>query len=102
MKIDVASLPEPGKAFAYQYQPEELTLPDDRVSLLDPQPAIEGRAARVRDRVKLSGIIKGRLQLECDRCLKAITKDVEAKLDREFTTTAAYEAQHAVELSEAD
>lgn len=102
MQIEVASLAESGKDFDHQYRPGELNLEDDRVHLLDPQPRVQGRIRRDGRGVKLVGRITGQLQLECDRCLKPVNSAVVAKFSREYATTADYEAQHAVELSEDD
>jgi uncharacterized protein len=102
MQIEVASLAESGKDFEHQYQSGELSLEDDRIHLLDPQPRVHGRIGRDESRVKVAGKISGHLQLECDRCLKPIDSTVETSFSREYVTTADYEAQHAVELSEVD
>jgi uncharacterized protein len=102
MQIEVASLAESGKDFAHQYQPGELSLEDERVHLLDPQPFVRGRIRSDRGRVKVTGKLTGHLQLECDRCLKPLDSAVAAKFSREYVTAAEYEAQQAVELSEED
>ncbi|MEO7970757.1 MAG: DUF177 domain-containing protein [bacterium] len=102
MQIEVASLTESGKDFDHQYQPGELSLADERVHLLDPQPYVRGRIRLDRGRVKVTGRITGALQLECDRCLKSLKSTVAAKFRREYVTAAEYEAQQAVELSEDD
>lgn len=102
MQIEVASLAESGKDFDHQYRPEELSLEDERVHLLDPQPYVRGRIRVDRSRVKVTGRITGHLQLECDRCLKPLNSAVAARFSREYATAAEYAAQHAVELSEDD
>lgn len=102
MQIEVASLAESGKGFDHQYQPGELSLEDERIRLLDPQPYVRGRIRSDRGRVRVTGKLTGHLQLECDRCLKPVKSAVAAKFSREYVTTAEYEAQHAVELSEDD
>lgn len=102
MQIEVASLAESGKDFDHQYRPGELSLEDERVHLLDPQPYVRGRIRVDRGRVKVTGKITGHLQLECDRCLKPLNSAVAARFSREYATAAEYAAQHAVELSEDD
>jgi len=102
MRIEVASLAESGKDLDHQYQPGELSLEDDRIHLLDPPPRVQGRIGRDGRRVKVAGKISGNLQLECDRCLKPLESAVKTKFSRDHVTTADYEAQHAVELSEDD
>jgi uncharacterized protein len=102
MRIELASLAESGKDFDHQYQPGELSLEDDRIHLLDPPPRVQGRIGRDGRRVKVAGKISGNLQLECDRCLKQLESAVGTKFRRDYVTTADYEAQHTVELSEDD
>jgi uncharacterized protein len=102
MQIEVASLAESGKDFEHQYQPGELSLEDERVHLLDPQPFVRARIRIERGRGKVTGKLNGHLQLECDRCLQPIASTVTAKFSREYVTAADYEAQQAVELSEDD
>jgi uncharacterized protein len=102
MQIEVASLSESGKDFEHQYEPGELSVEDDRIHLLDPQPRVQGRIRLDGRRVKVAGKLTGHLELECDRCLKPADSVIEAKFNREFVTPADYEAQHAVELSEDD
>lgn len=102
MQIEVASVAESGKDFAHEYQPGELSLEDDRVHLIDPQPRVDGRIRRDGRRVKVTGKVTGHLQLECDRCLKTVGSTVTAKFSLEYVTAADYEAQQAVELSEDD
>jgi uncharacterized protein len=102
MRIELASLAESGKDFDHQYQPGELSLEDDRIHLLDPSPRVQGRIGWDGRRVKVAGKITGHLQLECDRCLRPVDSAVETKFNREYVTTADYEAQHTVELSEDD
>jgi uncharacterized protein len=102
MQIEVSSLAASGKDFDHQYQPGELNLEDERIHLLDPQPRIQGRIRPERGRLIMGGVITGRLQLECDRCLKPVVSAIKANFSREYVTTADYEAQHAVELSEDD
>ena len=102
MQIGVASLAESAKDFAHEYQPGELSLEDDRVRLVDPQPRIHGRVRLDGRRVKVAGNVTGHLQLNCDRCLKPVDSNVTTQFSREYVTTADYEAQQAVELTEDD
>ena len=102
MQIEVASLSASGKTFEHHYQAGELVLEDERVRLIDPQPAVSGRARTDHGRVKVTGEFTANLQLECDRCLKSVDSSVKGTFSREYATAAEYEAQRAVELSEDD
>lgn len=102
MHIEVASLTESGRAFEHQYQPAELCLEDDRITLAEPQPWIRARITHDGRLIKVNGKIRGQLQLECDRCLKPLVAAVEAEFSRDYASAADYESQHAVELSAED
>jgi len=53
-------------------------------------------------RVKVSGRVVARVQLECDRCLKAVELPVDSRFTLEYVTAEDYQAQQADELTEAD
>jgi uncharacterized protein len=52
--------------------------------------------------VHVSGRLSARLQVECDRCLKAVELPVDSRFRLEYVTAEDYQAQQAVELSEKD
>jgi uncharacterized protein len=101
MRIELASL-EGGKGkFAHTYAPGELLADDDRVRLVGPA-VVSGEIRQVGREVKVSGHLEGRVQVDCDRCLKPVDVPVTSNFDLEYVTTEDYEAQHAVELTEED
>jgi uncharacterized protein len=101
MRIELSGL-EGGKgALAYDYAPGELVLEDDRVRLINP-PSVSSKIRQEGRRVRLSGTVRGRLQLECDRCLKPVEIPVDSRFKLDYVTAADYLAQQAVELSEED
>ncbi|HKP46710.1 MAG TPA: DUF177 domain-containing protein [Pyrinomonadaceae bacterium] len=102
MKYEVASLGESGKSFSHQYQPGELILEDERVRLIDPPPAANGRIRPDRDRTKVTGEFAANVEIDCDRCLKPVETAVKGSFTRQYITADEYDAQQAVELSEED
>lgn len=101
MRIELASLESGKRSFAHKYSPGELELDDDRVSIVGP-PAVSGEIRQKGQRLQVSGNVSGRVQLECDRCLKPIELGIDSKFDVEFVTAEDYQAQQALELTEAD
>ena len=101
MRIELAALENGKGGFSHAYAPGELDLADERVTLLDP-PTVTGEVRGHGQRAHLKGRVSGRLKLECDRCLKPVDSATMAKFSRVYVTTADYEAQQAVELSEDD
>lgn len=101
MRIELAGLENGKGTFAHAYAPGELVVEDERLSLLVP-PTISGEIRQKGERVHVSGRLTARVRLECDRCLKPIELPVDSKFKLEYVTAAEYEAQQAVELTEAD
>ena len=101
MRIELAALENGKGRFSHAYAAGELNLADERVKLLDP-PSVAGEARQTGRRAHVKGRVSGRLQLECDRCLKPLEFPVDSAFDVEYVTPADYEAQKAVELTEND
>jgi uncharacterized protein len=101
MRIELAALENGRGAFTYAYAPGEHVLEDDRVQLVVP-PTVTVEVLQKGRRVHLGGTVAARVQVECDRCLKAVELPVDSRFDLEYVTAADYEAQQAVELSEED
>jgi uncharacterized protein len=100
MRIELAGLERGKGGFAYAYAPGELVLEDDRVRLLV-APTVSANIRKDR-RVKVSGRVAARLQLECDRCLKLVELAVDSRFTLEYVTAEDYQAQQVDELTEAD
>lgn len=101
MRIELESL-EGGKGtFAQTYAPVELRLNDSRVSLLE-GPAVSGKIRQNGAKVTVTGRTTARAQLECDRCLKPIELLIDSTFELDYVTAEEYQAQQAVELTEAD
>ena len=101
MRIELAGLENGKGSFAHTYAPGELVLEDNRVSLCAP-PAVSGSIRLKGQRVRASGRVSGRVQAECDRCLKPVEIPVDSEFEIEYATPEDYRAQQAVELSEDD
>ncbi|HEV7797596.1 MAG TPA: DUF177 domain-containing protein [Pyrinomonadaceae bacterium] len=101
MRIELAGLENGKGAFAHEYAPGELVLHDDRVRLLDP-PAVSGQVRQEGRRAHVGGRVSGRLQVDCDRCLKPVELSVASAFQLEYVTPEDYQAQQAIELTEDD
>lgn len=98
MRIELENL-EGGKgSFAHTYQPDELDLMDDRLRLEQPA-SVTGRIRTSGSEVRVSGKIDARVEVGCDRCLKALEVPVSAKFALEYITGQEYESTHVAELS---
>ena len=98
MRIELENL-EGGKgSFAQTYQPDELDLMDERVRLQQPA-SVTGRIRTSGSEVRVSGTIDARVEVECDRCLKALEVAVSAKFALEYITGQEYESTQVAELS---
>ncbi|HEU4594120.1 MAG TPA: DUF177 domain-containing protein [Pyrinomonadaceae bacterium] len=93
---------ETGESFAHTYAPGELSLEDENVRLIG-EASVEGRASRKRDEVKVKGIIRGAVEVACDRCLKPVAGALEVEFDAAFIPKErAASASENVELQEED
>lgn len=101
MRIELAGLESGNGAFAHAYVPGDLVLEDDRASLLE-APAVSGGIRQKGRRVHVTGRVTGRVQVECDRCLKLVELPIDSHFKLEYVTAEDYRVQQAVELTEAD
>ena len=100
MRIELARL-EGANEFAHTYAPGELVLQDDRLRLVL-LPTVSGKIRRSGGRLHVNGQLEAKVQVECDRCLKAVDLPVDSKFKVEYITPEDYQAQQAVELAEED
>ena len=101
MRIELASLEDGRGAYAHAYALGELLLDDERLVLLEP-PAVSGNLREKGRRVHVAGRVTGRVQLECDRCLKLVELSIDSPFKLEYVTAEDYREQQAVELTEED
>ena len=101
MRIELASLERGHGSFNHSYAPGELALDDDRVRVTTP-PVVSGEIRQKGPGLRVTGKVTGRVQVECDRCLKAVEVGVDSKFDVDYVTAADYQAQQEAELTEAD
>lgn len=101
MRIELASLDGAKREFAHAYAPGELFLEEGRLRLLEP-PVVSGEIRPEGRRAHVRGHVAARLQVDCDRCLKPVDFPVDSKFKLEYVSAEDYQAQEAVELTEAD
>ena len=101
MRIELADLEHGKGAFSHAYAPNELSLEDDRVKLLDP-PTVSGEVRLSGRRAHVTGRVSGGIHLECDRCLQPVELPVDSRFELEYVTPEDYQAQQAIELTEED
>ena len=99
MRIELESLDGAKGKFAHEYAPGELVLEDERLTLVVP-PKVSGEIRQEGDRVKVNGRVVGRIQLECDRCLKPVELPVDSKFKLEYVTANEYQSLQAGDLTE--
>lgn len=99
MRIELEDLEAGRGEFAHVYQPEDLNLTDERVSLCGPA-SLSGQIRRSGAEVFVTGHIKTCAHVECDRCLKPIEIPVDNGFSLEYITGNDYEANRTAELTE--
>lgn len=101
MRIELASLERGRGSFTHSYSPGELVLKEVRVSISQP-PVLSGEIRQKGAGLRVTGSVSGSIRVECDRCLKPVEVPVDSKFDVEYVTAEDYQAQQALELTEAD
>ena len=101
MQIELDKLAETGGKFEHTYQPAELILDEEQARLLD-APQVSGRVSRSGQEVRVRGRITARAEVDCDRCLKAVTLPIEKDFDDTYVPASSYYESHTVELQDAD
>ena len=99
MRIELINLEDGKGEFAQVYEPEQLTLGDERVTLCGPTSA-SGEIRNVGVEVIVSGHVESCAQVDCDRCLKPIQIPVASDFSLEYITGSDYEADRTAELTE--
>jgi uncharacterized protein len=101
MRIELDKLEQTGNSFAHVYAPEEIVLDEEHVRLTEP-PDVSVRVRQSGREVSLRGKITARAEVDCDRCLKAVSVPVEAEFDVTYVPEEDYRASDAAELQEED
>lgn len=100
MRIELASLEGSDGKFGQTYEPEQLFI-DERVNLAAPL-TVNGRVARLKDKLLVTGQLETQVVIDCDRCLKPVGLPVASDFRVEYVTPETYEATSVVELDESD
>lgn len=101
MRIELGSLENGKGSFSHSYAEGELVLEDDRVRAVSP-PQVSGQIRTEERSVKVNGRVLGRVQVECDRCLKPVELPVDSRFKLEYVTADEYKFQQDAELSVED
>ena len=88
MRIEVEKLTREGEPFAHSYAEGDLSLDESRAHLRG-ETAVEGRASRNGEEVRLSGKISAGVEVLCDRCLRPVSGPLEVEFRESFTPLAA-------------
>ena len=100
MRIELESL-EKGGEFTQTYQPDELKLDEDDVSLIEPV-EVRGRLWKGNREVNLAGRLSARLEAPCARCLKPVALPIAADFSERFVPEVSWGSEEQHELHEED
>jgi uncharacterized protein len=99
MRIELANLEEGRGDFSHTYQPQDLKLEDERVTLCGAT-EVRGNIRRSGTEAVVDGHLESYVQVECDRCLKPIQIPVRNDFLLEYIPGSDYEESRAAELTE--
>jgi uncharacterized protein len=100
MRLELENLGK-GQQFGQTYQPDELSLEDTDLRLVEPA-EVGGRIRRKGDEVELIGSIKTTLEILCARCLKPVSIPFSADFDERFAPSVSWGAEEQYELGNED
>lgn len=100
MRLELENL-EKDRQFAHQYQPDDLSLEDADLRLVEPA-EVRGRVRPNAGEVELIGSIRTALETVCARCLKPVSIPFSADCDERFTTSVSWKSEVQHELGSED
>ena len=83
MLLEIESIDDSGRKLHHSYAPGELPLEDERVRTSSPI-ELSGYARRKEQNIVISGTVSGRVEVDCDRCLKKVELPISTSFDVEF------------------
>jgi len=98
MRIELANLEEGRGDFSHNYQPQDLNLDDERVTLCGVT-HVQGKVGRSGTEALVEGQLDTCVQVDCDRCLKPVQVPVSSDFSLEYITSGDYEASQNAELT---
>ena len=100
MRLELENL-EKDRQFAHTYQPDDLSLEDADLRLIDAV-EVRGRVRRNAAELELIGSLKTTLETVCARCLKPVSIPFSADFDERFVTSVSWGADGQHELASED
>jgi uncharacterized protein len=98
MQLDLTRYRQPVSHFARTFQPEEVGFDVDAYRIVSPV-ELEFDIHKDKDKFRLVGRVRGRLELTCSRCLEPYEFPIDASFDQRYlpATEAATEAEREIE-----
>ena len=100
MRLELENLGK-DRQFAHTYQPDDLSLEDTDLRLIDPV-EVRGRIRLNANEVQLLGSLKTTLETVCARCLKPVSIPFSADFDERFAPSVSWGAEEQHELASQD
>ncbi len=101
MRIELDRLEEQGGKFAEVYEANELPLDEPDIRLVEPA-EVSGRIHRDGKEVELRGRLHTKLEVVCDRCLKAVELPLATEFKERFVHAVSWAAEDQHELQAED
>lgn len=96
MRLELETLEKDG-GFAHVYGPEELSLDERDLNLVEPA-TVKGRVQRKGEEVQVSGTLATTIETPCARCLKPVVIPIKAEFSERFATTVSWRSEEQHEL----
>jgi DUF177 domain-containing protein len=101
MRIEFESGGESGRQFSKTYEGGQLDFDESELRLLEPI-EVKGRIRHKSAEVELSGELRTRVAVPCDRCLREVETPIEVDFAERFITAVSWRNEELHELSKDD
>jgi uncharacterized protein len=100
MRLELEKLDRGGE-FAQAYGPEDLSLEDRDLRLVEPV-EVRGRVQRKGAEVQVSGTLMTKVEAPCARCLKPVAIPISTEFSERFVTAVRWRSEEEHELAPED
>ena len=97
MRLELENLERDG-AFARTYAPDELSLQEKDLRLIEPA-VVRGRASCKAGEVEVSGTLKAKVETLCARCLKPVAVPISSDFSERFVKAVSWRSEEQHELN---
>ncbi len=101
MRIDIEQLEQGQRSFEYTHNPGDFNLEEEKLRLASAL-RVSGEVRRRREEVIVKGAVNGKIEANCDRCLRPVPVPIDVGFDAHLVPAHVYHENETVELQAED